>query len=88
MATNKGPSPNDSQVGGRPDKDPDDWTTGDEPMTGPQASYLHTLAQEARGDEGGDGVDIPTTLTKAEASKLIDDLQQRTGRGRDEPPTR
>jgi hypothetical protein len=80
MATSNGPSPADGQVGGRPDKDPDDWTTGDEPMTGPQASYLHTLAQEASG-EGG--VDIPDALTKAEASKLIDDLQQRTGRGRE-----
>jgi hypothetical protein len=58
-----------------PDKDPADWTTGDEPMTGPQASYLQTLAQEA-GEELPDG-----ELTKAEASKLIDELQARTGRG-------
>lgn len=57
-----------------PEKDPDDWTTGDEPMTAPQASYLETLAREA-GEDAGDG------LTKAEASKRIDELQDRTGRG-------
>lgn len=54
-------------------KDPEDWTTGDEPMTGPQASYLETLAREA-------GVEVPQGLTKAEASKKIDELQERTGR--------
>jgi hypothetical protein len=57
-----------------PDKDPSEWTTGDEPMTGPQQSYLHTLAQEA-------GVDVPDNLSKADASKLIDELQAKTGRG-------
>jgi DUF3072 family protein len=57
-----------------PEKDPEDWVTGDEPMTGPQQSYLNTLAQEA-------GVEVPEGLTKAEASELIDELQQRTGRG-------
>jgi hypothetical protein len=57
-----------------PAKDPADWTTGDEPMTGPQESYLSTLAQEA-------GEPAPTGLTKAEASRRIDELQQRTGRG-------
>jgi hypothetical protein len=57
-----------------PAKDPDDWVTGDEPMTGPQASYLSTLAQEA-------GEEVPDGLSKAEASKRIDDLQERTGRG-------
>jgi hypothetical protein len=55
-------------------KDPDDWTTGDEPMTGPQASYLETLAREA-------GEEVDTALTKAEASRRIDELQDRTGRG-------
>jgi Protein of unknown function (DUF3072) len=55
-------------------KDPDDWVTGDEPMTGPQRSYLETLAREARED-------VPADLTKAEASKRIDELQARTGRG-------
>ncbi len=56
------------------EKDPADWTTGDEPMTGPQKSYLHTLAQEAKED-------VPDDLTKAQASELIDRLQQSTGRG-------
>lgn len=58
-------------------KDPDDWTTGDEPMTAAQASYLKTLAEEAGEDEGFD-----PDLTKAEASKRIDALQKKTGRGR------
>jgi hypothetical protein len=57
-----------------PDKDPEDWTTGDEPMTGPQSSYLHTLAQEA-------GAEVPDGLTKAQASVMIDELQEKTGRG-------
>jgi len=57
-----------------PEKDPEDWTTGDEPMTGPQRSYLHTLCQEA-------GEELDETLTKAEASKRIDELQKKTGRG-------
>ena len=56
-------------------KDPDEWTTGDETMTGAQASYLKTLCDEA-GDE------FDASLTKAEASKRIDELQQKTGRGR------
>ena len=62
---------------GTPEKDPDEWVTGDEPMTGPQASYLKTLSREAEEpfDEG---------LSKAEASKRIDELQERTGRGRDD----
>lgn len=55
-------------------KDPEDWTTGDEPMTGAQASYLKTLSEEA-GEEFDDG------LTKAEASQRIDALQEKTGRG-------
>ncbi|OBG41591.1 DUF3072 domain-containing protein [Mycobacterium sp. E3198] len=57
-----------------PEKDTSDWVTGDEPMTGPQRSYLHTLAQEA-------GRDVSDDLTKAQASELIDELQQLTGRG-------
>ena len=57
-----------------PEKDPEDWVTGDEPMTGPQASYLETLSREAGADVSGD-------LTKREASRLIDELQDRTGRG-------
>jgi hypothetical protein len=57
-----------------PAKDPDEWVTGEEPLTGPQASYLATLAQEA-------GEDVPEGLTKAEASRKIEELQERTGRG-------
>jgi hypothetical protein len=57
------------------EKDPDDWVTGDEPMTGAQASYLRTLSEQAKCDppEG--------ELTKAEASKLIDELKERVGLG-------
>jgi len=63
-----------------PVKDPEEWTTGDEPMTGPQASYLSTLLQQAGKSED----DLDPTLTKAAASKLIDELQKETGRGRQE----
>jgi hypothetical protein len=56
-------------------KDPVDWTTGDEPMTGAQASYLKTLSEEA-------GEAFDPNLTKAEASRRIDALQEKTGRGR------
>ena len=63
------------QADDRAAKDPDDWTTGEEPMTAAQRSYLHTLAQEA-------GREAPGELSKADASKLIDELQERTGRGR------
>jgi hypothetical protein len=57
-----------------PEKDPSDWVTADEPMTGPQESYLHTLAHEA-------GETVNANLTKAQASVEIDRLQQQTGRG-------
>ena len=55
-------------------KDPSDWVTGEEPMTGPQKSYLETLAREA-------GEQVDDDLTKADASKKIDELQDKTGRG-------
>ena len=55
-------------------KDPDQWVTGDEPMTGAQRSYLKTLCEEAKED-------FDEKLTKAEASKRIDELQEKTGRG-------
>jgi hypothetical protein len=55
-------------------KDPSEWTTGDEPMTGAQQSYLKTLSEEA-------GEPFDASLTKAEASKRIDELQEKTGRG-------
>jgi hypothetical protein len=58
-----------------PEKDPKDWTTGDEPMTGPQRSYLQTLCREA-------GEQFDENLTKAEASKKIEELQEKTGRGK------
>lgn len=55
-------------------KDPQDWTTGDEPMTASQKSYLDTLAKQA-------GEQLPADLTKAQASQHIDRLQAETGRG-------
>jgi hypothetical protein len=58
-----------------PAKDPADWTTGGEPMTGPQRSYLQTLAREAGRDVKLDG------MSKADASRLIDELQGASGRG-------
>jgi hypothetical protein len=57
-------------------KEPTEWVTGDEPMTGAQASYLKTLSEEAHDPEAYD-----TGLTKAEASERIDALQEATGRG-------
>ncbi len=55
-------------------KDPDEWKTGDEPMTGAQKSYLKTLSDEAKEP-------FDENLSKADASKRIDELQQKTGRG-------
>ena len=63
-----------TEAPGNAEKDPDDWTTGGEKMTGAQASYLKTLSEEA-------GEAFDDTLTKAEASKRIDELQEKTGRG-------
>lgn len=56
------------------EKPVEEWATGAEPATGPQLSYLHTLAREA-------GEDVPDGITKGEASQLIDELQQKSGRG-------
>ena len=67
--SNDDPAPREN-----PTKDQSDWVTGDEPMTGPQRSYLGTLAQEAE-------IEVPAHMTKAQASELIDELQQSTGRG-------
>jgi hypothetical protein len=58
-----------------PEKDPDEWVTKDEAMTGPQRSYLQTLCREAAEEFNQD-------WTKAEASKKIEELQQKTGRGK------
>ena len=66
----------DQQEQRTPEKDPSDWTTGDEPMTGPQASYLETLSREA-------GEKFDPNMSKADASRRIDELQDRTGRGAD-----
>ena len=64
------PDPNSNQL-----KDPDEWVTGHEPMTGAQASYLKTLSEEAHDPNAFD-----PDLEKAEASKRIDQLKSETGR--------
>ncbi|AFR49993.1 DUF3072 domain-containing protein [Gordonia sp. KTR9] len=81
MSTSNNRSTNDTEnevlgagAGNSTEKDPDDWVTGDEPMTGAQRSYLDTLAREA-------GETISADLTKAEASEEIDRLQKKSGRG-------
>ena len=58
-------------------KDPSEWVTGDEPATGAQLSYLHTLAENA-------GEEVPDGLNKAQASEMIETLQAKTGRGQDQ----
>jgi hypothetical protein len=65
-----------ADAGGTTEKDPQDWVTGDEPMTGAQRSYLDTLARDA-------GETLSADLTKAEASEHIERLQEQTGRGSD-----
>lgn len=74
MSTNDLPEQSQNPV-----KDPEDWVTGDQPMTGPQASYLQTLLQQA-----GRESDFDPEMTKAQASALIDQLQKETGRGTDQ----
>jgi len=71
---NKNKRDHDPQEQSNMRKDPDEWTTGDEPMTGAQRSYLKTLSDEA-------GEPMDENLSKAEASKRIDELQHKTGRG-------
>lgn len=56
------------------EKNPEDWVTGDEAMTGAQASYLKTLSEEAKEE-------FDESLTKAQASQRIEELQAKTGRG-------
>lgn len=70
---------NQDSVQENPVKEPEEWVTGDEPMTGPQHSYLGTLAREA-------GEKVEEDLTKAEASEKIEELQQKTGRGGKQSP--
>jgi hypothetical protein len=65
-------TPNESHSNA--EKDPDEWITGAEPMTGAQKSYLKTLSDEA-------GEEFDENLSKAAASKRIEELQQKTGRG-------
>ena len=74
MARKKPSTDNSNRI-----KDPAQWTTGDEPMTGAQESYLGTLAREA-------GAEVPDDLTKAEASEKIEELQEKTGRGKKRAP--
>ena len=71
---NRDTAPNPPNPTGNTIKDPEDWTTGDEPMTGAQRSYLQTLCQEANEP-------MDESLTKAQASERIEALQQKTGRG-------
>jgi hypothetical protein len=71
---NKGEANGDKPAISNTEKDPDTWVTGGEPMTGAQKSYLKTLSDEA-------GEKLDENLTKGEASKMIEELQQKTGRG-------
>lgn len=66
-------TPTTDQPASSPEKDPKDWVTGGEPATGAQLSYLSTLAQDA-------GTEVPTDVTKADASELIDELQDKSPR--------
>jgi len=75
MSDDQTPSPDPkSNPTGNAEKDPDDWVTGDEAMTGAQASYLKTLCEQA-------GEPFDPSLSKAAASKRIDALKEKTGRG-------
>ena len=69
-------NPKSSEPASNTKKDPADWKTGGEPMTGAQKSYLETLSAEAN-------VPAETDLTKADASRKIDELQKKTGRGQE-----
>ena len=64
----------DQLSGSNVEKDPSEWVTGDEPMTGAQKSYLKTLSDQA-------GEEFDESLSKADASRRIDELQEKTGRG-------
>jgi len=65
-------NPNKEPAADNTRKDPDEWVSGDDPMTGAQASYLKTLCEQA-----GTPEEFNDNLTKAEASKLIDDMRQK-----------
>ena len=72
MSTNVADDPKQHPTGNAV-KDPDHWITGEEPMTGAQASYLKTLSEEA-------GEPFDAGMTKAQASQRIDELRERSGR--------
>jgi len=75
MSTKTIPNPKlDDHPGSNAEKDPDNWVSGDEPMTGAQASYLTTLSEEAHQPQPSDD------LSKADASKAIDALKAKLGR--------
>jgi hypothetical protein len=74
MKTQNSPAADDNEA---LQKNPDEWKTGDEPMTPAQRSYLETLARDS-------GETIDEDLTKAEASKRIDELRERSPRLNDE----
>ena len=67
-----------SEARSNTEKVPAHWTTGNEPMTGAQKPYLKTLSDEAKEP-------FDATLTKADASRRIDELQKKTGRGLEQP---
>lgn len=73
MNQNKNSARNSQQSESNTQKDPADWKTGDEPMTGAQRSYIETLSEEA-------GEIVDPNLTKAEASEKIDELRQKSPR--------
>ena len=76
MADEQNPKTQDQDTqGSNTQKDPDDWVSGDEPMTGAQASYLKTLSEEAHEE-------FDDSLSKGDASLKIDELQDKTGRGK------
>ena len=64
----------DPHPGSNTEKDPDDWVTGEEPMTGAQASYLKTLSEQAHDPKAFDD-----KLSKRDASKRIDCLREEAG---------
>lgn len=64
----------DEHPGSNAGKSPDNWVSGDDPMTGAQASYLTTLCEEAKVDPPGEG------MGKADASRMIDELKTKLGR--------
>jgi len=75
MNTNPKAATDEQATPSNVEKDPHDWTTGNETMTGAQASYLKTLSEEA-------GEEFDPSLNKADASLKIDELQNKTGRGK------